>query len=109
MIEALTNRGERRRDIGKVLDPPEFLLDLTADVNCDAERMSMQSRTLVVLRDEGQAMGGLYREFLEDFQVSVSERKNAMRPWCGMAFSNVAPRAGLEPATNGLTVRRSTN
>ena len=37
----------------------------------------------------------------------LQERQKAAQGMCG--FSELAPRAGLEPATCGLTVRRSTN
>jgi hypothetical protein len=54
MVELIEDRSKRAFDIGKVHDLPGMFSEITGDVNFDPEGVTVQSRTLVSLRNIGQ-------------------------------------------------------
>ena len=85
VVEFGVQRLERGLDVGEVDDPTPSRIDLAADVNLDPEAMTVQSRALVIGGHEGQAVGRLERELLEDLG------RRALR--VGWASANSSSRA----------------
>lgn len=68
MVELVINRLEDRFDLRKVANPSGVRIDLSFDINGNAERVTMQTATFVALGNVGEAVCGFEDEFFEQFQ-----------------------------------------
>src|SRR6266705_696335 len=83
-------RLEHLFDFGEIRDPTSRRLHHAAHVNCDLERMSVESRTLMRRGNVRQPMRSLKCEFLEDLHGASPPR--AIQPAC--AFEGSTDIAG---------------
>ena len=71
MVQHLVGGLEDALDLCKVHDPARLGIHVTAQVQFDAKRMSVQARALVALGHVREAVGGLNRENLENIHVPI--------------------------------------
>ena len=71
MVELLEDRSERLLDVGKVHDPTQVRVGLTAHVNFDPERVAVQTRALVRRRDMRKPVRRFDLKNLEDVHGST--------------------------------------
>ena len=79
VVELLEDRAKRAFDIGKVHDPPGMFAEIAGDVDFDAKGVTVQSCTLVSLRNIRQPVRGFDRENLEDVHSTILLRHAATR------------------------------
>ena len=79
MVDLIEDRAKRGFDIGKVHDPPGMFAEIAGDMDFDPEGVTVQSRTLVPLRNVGQSVRGFDRESLEDIHSTILLRHATAR------------------------------
>ena len=71
MVETLVDRCESGTEIGKVLHPPGFLINVARYVHFDTIGMTMQARAFVICGYVWQPVRCLEAENLENVHLSV--------------------------------------
>ena len=78
MIQLLHDRRESRFQICKIEDPAEILIHGPADMDFDAEGMTMQTGALVVRRHVRQPVRRLYLKNFENFHICVTRKRSCV-------------------------------
>lgn len=79
VVQLIEDRPKRCFDIGKVHAPPGMFTEIAGDADFDAKRVTVQSRTLVPLRNIWQPVRGFDRENLEDVHSTILLRHATTR------------------------------
>ena len=119
MVQAVVQGLERGFDVTEVHHPARLLADLPADVDFDAERVTVQSGALVSGWHLGQTMRGFDGKCLENVQcgrpirymvcknvemLAASRHCKLMGNWCGHSLRTALTFEGFEhvPSFHGV-------